>query len=162
MPAQCWGSRGNSAVDWWARPPSTTSAVTPHLHASFPELQRGIPGPHPPSCLKPLDLLLVASLHAESEVLCGPCCCPSGPSSCGPHASRPVCPELPRASSSPSPAAPKPLELSKRLWGLEPRLTTGVWSQEEGSLKLRGKSRHSISSQPSFGVVSDRSAWNSL
>ena len=60
------------------------------------------------------------------------------------------------------PAAPKPLELSKRLRGLEPRLTSGVWSQEEGSLKLRGKSRHSTSSQPSFGVVSDRSAWNSL
>lgn len=60
------------------------------------------------------------------------------------------------------PAAPKPLELSKRLRGLEPRLTSGVWSQEEGSLKLRGKSRHSTSSQPSFRVVSARSAWNSL
>ena len=60
------------------------------------------------------------------------------------------------------PTAPKPLELSKRLRGLEPRLTSGVWSQEEGSLKLRGKSRHSTSSQPSFRVVSARSAWNSL
>lgn len=60
------------------------------------------------------------------------------------------------------PTAPKPLELSKRLRGLEPRLTSGVWSREEGSLKLRGKSRHSTSSQPSFRVVSARSAWNSL
>lgn len=64
VPAQCRGSRGDSAVDWWARPPSPTLAVAPHLHASFPERQHGILGPPPPSCLKPLDLLLVASPHA--------------------------------------------------------------------------------------------------
>lgn len=39
------GEQGGSAVDWWARPPSPTSAVAPHLRASSPELQHGILGP---------------------------------------------------------------------------------------------------------------------
>lgn len=83
-------------------------------------------------------------------------------SSCGPHAGGPVCPELPSASSAPSLAAPTPLERSQSLWGNEPRLTAGVWSQEEGSLKQSGRSRHFASSQPAFRVVSEGSAWNLL